>query len=955
MQTVRLIRFGPFELDVRAGSLRKHGIRIRLQDQSFQILLMLLDRPGEVVFRDDIRLRLWPNNTIVEFDHSINSAIKRLRNALGESAGVPRFLETVAKRGYRFVGEIERTVESEPPPDAHTTSQYRLLGKLGEGGMGVVWDAEDLKLGRHVAVKFLPLNGGVIDEAALRRFEQEARAASALNHPNICTVHGLEDFDGKPAIVMELVEGETLAARLARGPLALAEALRHAIQIASALAEAHRRAVVHRDLKPANVMLTKHGVKVLDFGLAKIENATADSAEAENGSQDGAILGTLHYMSPEQVQGRTADARSDIFSLGVVLYEMLSGRRPFDGENSASLMAAILEREPAKLTEIPAAVERTLERCLAKDPERRWQSARDLQAELEWSAETSAEPGWPRPLFAWMAAAAVLILALGALTFMRFREVPAQRQRFSFQIAPPEGQVLDFQLSPDGRFLAIVCGEASTTRKIFVRSLDGLDTRLLTTLQGLRAFELFWSLDGEQIVYQWADKLYRIPQSGGPAVVFATAPEPILGGVWLDSGNIVFGTASGLFRLPSSGGAPIKIANQHAESLAWLPGGRFLFTGTDGLFAGSLDGGKPVRILADPIAATYVPSVKAAQTGHLLFIRGNTLSAQAFDTDKLKLQGGAIPLVEPPGTTAFTVSTNGILIVGSTAGPGGVYPDLILTWLDRNGRRLNTAGRPFRPFYNEAIRLSPNGSQAIVQVVGKDGVDLWIADLNLDTFSRFTFNGADSGIWSPEGRKVLWAASDGSRYLRSADGSGKDELLYKQSNDGMPTDWSSDGRLVAFAGPSEMGFTIWLVPTAGDRKPFPYNQPGSPEYWAQISPDNHWMAYDSEQFPEPQEVFVESIPPGKGKWQISAGGGDWPIWRRDGREIFYRQGTKLMAMPIRLTERSVETGKPLPLFEISGRTRFQVSRDGQRFLIALPAEGAPLSTPLTVHTDWQAR
>jgi Tol biopolymer transport system component len=806
-----------------------------------------------------------------------------------------------------------------------------------------------------VAVKFLPLSDGELDASALRRLEREARAASALNHPNICTVHGLEDFDGKPAIVMELVEGETLTARLAGGRLALAEALRNAIQIASALAEAHRHAVVHRDLKPGNVMLTEHGVKVMDFGLAKIENAVAASAEAENRSQEGAILGTLHYMSPEQAQGKAADARSDIFSLGVVLYEMLSGRRPFDGENAASLTAGILEREPEKLSEIPAAVERALERCLVKDPERRWQSARDLQAELEWVAETSAESAWPRPLFTWIAAAAVFVLLLGALAFVRFREIPAERQRFSFQISPPEGQLLDFQLSPDGRFLAIVCGEASTTRKIFVRSLDGLDTRLLTTLQGLRPFELFWSLDGEQIAFQWADKLYKIPQSGGPPMVFANAPEPILGAVWLDGGIIVFGTASGLFRLSSSGGAPIKIADQHAESLAWLPGGRFLFTRPDGLFAGSLDGGKPVRILADPTAATYAPSVKGARTGHLLFIRGNTLSAQAFDADKLVLQGGAIPLVEPPGTTAFTVSTNGILIVGSTAGDGGVYPDLILTWVDRTGRRLNTAGKPFRPFYNEAIRLSPNDSQAIVQVVGKDGVDLWIADLNRDTFSRFTFNGSHSGIWSPDEHKVLWASPDGGRYLRSADGSGKDELLYKQSNDGMPADWSSDGKLVAFAGPSEVGFNIWLVPTAGDRKPFPYTQPGSPEYWAQISPDNHWMAYACEQFPEPQEVFVESIPPGKGKWQISAGGGDWPIWRRDGKELFYRQGNKLMAMPIRLTDKSVETGKPQALFEISGRTRFQASRDGQRFLIALPAEGAPLSTPLTVHTDWRVR
>ena len=349
---VRRFRFGPFEADVRSGELRKHGTRLRLHSQPFQILLMLLERRGDIVLREDIRFRLWPNNTIVEFNHGINVGVRKLREALGESADKPRYVETVGSRGYRFLGEVETV--GEPSPEAaasdgglevtdltgKTISGYRILEQLGSGGMGVVYRAEDLKLGRNVALKFLPWPAAEIPEAMRRRFEREARAASALNHPHICTIHGLENLSGQPAIVMELVEGETLAARLARGALPLPQALTMAIQIADALSEAHRQGVVHRDLKPANIMLTAPGghpgVKVLDFGLAAVEGAAGEDTSAPGGK----LLGTPHYMSPEQAQGKDADARSDIFSFGLVLYEMLTGRRAFDGPDTASVLAA---------------------------------------------------------------------------------------------------------------------------------------------------------------------------------------------------------------------------------------------------------------------------------------------------------------------------------------------------------------------------------------------------------------------------------------------------------------------------------------------------------------------------------------------------------------------------------------------------------------------------------------
>jgi serine/threonine protein kinase len=379
----RLLRFGPFELDVRAGELRKHSIRIKLREQPVQILLMLLEHPGDVVLREEIRLRLWPNNTIVEFDHSINAAIKKLRDALGESADEPRYVETVARRGYRFLGEVEKIGEPQPEqqPAVHSDaaatngltgqviSHYRILERLGAGGMGVVYRAEDLKLGRQVALKFLPGPAGELPQSTLQRFDREARAASTLNHPHICTIHGLEDLGGQPAIVMELVEGETLAERLSKGPLLRTEALRLAIQIASALAEAHRKGIVHRDLKPTNIMLTHSGAKVLDFGLAKVETHLAPVDECV--TIEGTILGTLHYMSPEQAQGKEADVRSDIFSFGVVLHEMITGKRAFEGANPTRVIAAILEREAPALE--PEGLNRVVRACLAKDPAERFQ------------------------------------------------------------------------------------------------------------------------------------------------------------------------------------------------------------------------------------------------------------------------------------------------------------------------------------------------------------------------------------------------------------------------------------------------------------------------------------------------------------------------------------------------------------------------------------------------------
>jgi eukaryotic-like serine/threonine-protein kinase len=831
---------------------------------------------------------------------------------------------------------------------------YELGAPVGKGGMGEVWKAHDPRLNRDVAIK-------VSDAQFTERFTREARAIAALNHTNICHLYDV----GPNYLVMEYVEGPDV-----HGPLDFDEALPIIEQLIDGIEAAHEKNIVHRDLKPANIKITPEGVvKILDFGLAKaVEPAAPSGASPENSptltigaTQAGAILGTAAYMAPEQAKGKQADKRSDIWSFGVIVYEVLTGKKLFQGETAVEILGGVLNKDP-DVSAAPAHVHELLRWCLEKDRKQRLSSISDARrllnrdhAELAVQSTTFRPAPLHRSWLPWCIAA-FLLLALMPANYIHFRETPPERQHIRFQIAPPEGDLRDFKLSPDGRFLAFAANDGGAL-KLWIRALDSLEMGPPRSYPA-GSPRLFWSADAENVGFSASGKIYKIARTGGPSVAICDLPElPFKGAAWRSDGTILFASGVGLYRVSSSGGTPSKVNDGNIEAPVWLTAERFLFWTPNGIFAGSLTGAKPSLLLPDASGAVVVPRAKSGLPDNLLFLRGENLMAQPIDSEKAELRGRAVPVAErvgnlgPQRIPAFSVSATGVLIFGR-----GMSADRELVWVDRTGKKLQTVSRPFSQATNPAVRISPDDSRAIVPVMGATGTDLWIADLNRNTLSRFTFDGSYSGIWSPDGRKVLWAANDGNRYLRSADGSGKDELVFKNptcSNCYLGS-WSSDGKRITFSERTDKTqLDIWLVGTDGDRKPYPYLQSRFNETWNAISPDGHWMAYESDQ-PGQNEILVESIPPGKGRWQISTEGGDWPVWRRDGKELFFRQGTKIMAAPILLTETSVESGKLQPLFEIPATTRFQVSRDGQRFLIAVPVEGAAAAAPLTVDTDWRA-
>jgi eukaryotic-like serine/threonine-protein kinase len=824
---------------------------------------------------------------------------------------------------------------------------YEIVAPLGSGGMGDVYKARDTRLDRIVAIK-------VSKEAFSERFEREARAVATLNHPHICTLHDV----GPDYLVMEYVDGSPL-----KGPLPLDRALQYGAQICDALDVAHRKGVIHRDLKPANILVTKAGVKLLDFGLARIEPPVAiDEATMTVAlTQKGQILGTLHYMSPEQLQGNEAGTTSDIFSFGLVLYEMLTGKRAFDGSSPASVIAAILERPAPSVADVaPLALDRTLRRCLEKDPENRWQSARDLKAELEWIATgASVSPAAPSrsrlPALAWTTAA-ILAAASGVALWGPWR-TPLATPDFTFTISPVEGSRFAGgpMISPDGTRLASISVDADGKRAIEVHRLDSGASQKLTGTDG--GGIVSWSADSRHLAFVDGLKLRRIDVTGGPPTIVsdlsASNTPPFT--AWNANGLILFSGRDGLYTVPGSGGTPLKVTSDLDASPQFLPDGRhFLYWRTSQstqigtVYAGSIDS-EPEQnklvVLSGTSAAVFARDARGRE--YLLFAREDALMAQPFDSRALKPAGDAFLVTPQVGmmgpVPSVSVSNNGVLAYTTDTGGGGAAVQL--AWFGRTGKRLGNVG-PFGSY--REFSLSPDESRVAVARTDRDLTDIFVMDANAaGNPGRFTFDPAPdrSPVWSPDGKHIVYVRQALGLFEKPVAEAAPERRLIERA--GFPMDWSRDGRTIVYS----LGGDLMLLT---DGKPSRFRETEFVEEQAHLSPDGKWMAYTSNNSRRVFDVYVESVPATGAIWQVSDGGFQ-PRWSRDGRELFYNRydDAKLMAVPVK-SSTTLSFGTPVELFSVptvgTGRG-YSVAGNGQRFLIPTPgAEGPP--APITVTTNW---
>jgi eukaryotic-like serine/threonine-protein kinase len=880
---------------------------------------------------------------------------------------------------------------------------YEIVAPLGAGGMGEVYRARDTRLGRDVAIKVLPAH--LADRPDSReRFEREARAIASLNHTHICTLHDIGRQDGTDYLVMELVEGETLAQRIKKGPLPVEQVLQYAIEIAGALDKAHRSGITHRDLKPGNIMLTKSGVKLLDFGLAKLTRDAAVAADTvttlpaaqHSITSEGSIVGTLQYMAPEQLEGSDADARTDIFAFGVVVYEMATGKKAFEGKSQASLIAKILETDPPPISSLqpmtPPALDRVVKKCLAKEPDRRWQDAGDLCDELKWVAESGAPAevtpaaGRNRATLISALACVVVAAAAGAAGWL-LKPAPASKQVMQLAVPfPDDFSVPAFaELSPDGRrvVLDVYLGQQ---RVLVLRSLDSSQIQPLPSTEDARS--PFWSPDSRSIGFYADGKLKTVSANGGPAQVLCDASLSGSGGAWSSDGVILFvGNSGPLQRVNASGGACTPVmkggADENDDSPAFLPDGKhFLYRAkggdesTRGIYVASLDNPAGQRLLSDLSSVVFAPSTHGSRQGYLLFLRGTTLTAQPFDTGTLQLAGDAFPVAEQVATdfngqVAASASANGVLVYLSN-----LVLDNQLTWFDRSGKELGKVGPHGRQF---GVALSPDGKVAAIgrNFSGSDG-ELWLEDLIRDEATAFTFDPThgQAAVWSPDGSQIIFAATGGKLYRKDANGGGHEEPLLAGGDGKFPSDWSRDGRFLLYTDiDPKTGADIWVLPDpsgkSGDTKPFLFLQTQFTESQAQFSPDGRWIAYVSDKSGQ-AEIYVRPFsgqPSGTtGEWKVSTAGGHEPRWSADGKELFYLAldlsghfKSELMAVPIHtIGAATFEAGAPKPLFDfvnagvVTQRNIFgyAVAADGQRFLVT--ASTQPITTTVNVIVNWEA-
>lgn len=877
---------------------------------------------------------------------------------------------------------------------------YEILTPLGAGGMGEVYRAKDTKLCRDVAIKVLP-EAFACDDTRMTRFEREAKVLASLNHPNIASIYGLEESNSTRALVMELVEGPTLAERIKRGALPLEEALPAAKQIAEGLEYAHERGIIHRDLKPSNVKLTPDGqVKILDFGLAKALEGETSGEELQNSptlsaaaTRLGVLLGTAAYMSPEQARGKRVDRRADIWAFGCVLYEMLTGQGAFSGETTSDVLACVIRAEPdwsAVPSSTPRRIRDLLRRCLQKDPRQRLRDVGDARIAIEEvltgapdSAAVITESDArlkPRERMAWTAAVAVLTIAAALLGIGYFSRTREPAQPIISQINPPQNTRFILAglsggppvLSPDGNQLAFAARGVEGKQLLWVRSLDGATETPIAGTEG--ATFPFWSPDSRSLGFFANGKLSRVDVAGGAPLMVCDVPSA-RGGAWGTDRTILFGSLSStIFRVPASGGAPQSVTKLRESEFShrwpqFLPDGRhFLFFGqsraaaNSAIYVGSLDGGDPRLLLRNVSNAIYSPP------GYLLFVRQETLLAQRFDANKLELLGDAVPLTRQSGADSsvrrgnFSVSQNGILIFAP-----GASSEARLLWFDRGGKQLEETGTA--NVYGFP-RISPDGRKlAVPKVSGTRSSSIWIFDLDRRTSSRLTFSlgQSDDPAWSPHGQSIGFAFTstvDKARqiYQQAANGTGNATPLVAGDTEEILPSWSSDGRYVIFNKRPNTGkspWAVWAQPLFGDRKAFPVVQnPQFLEGDPALSPNGKWLAHSSDE-PGRLEVELTPFPHGEGKWQVSTDGGTCARWRADGRELFYMAlDNRVMSAEISEQGSSVVIGRVQPLFQANPVPRapecmYDVTADGKKFVI-VTLGGEQGAQPLTLVVNWPA-
>ena len=851
--------------------------------------------------------------------------------------------------------------------------------------MGEVYTARDPRLVRTVAIKVLPSE--VAADPDLRaRFEREARAVAALDHPHICGIYDVGSVEGTHYLVMPHLDGQTLAARLEKGPLPLDQTLKIADAIADALDKAHRHGITHRDLKPANIMLTKAGPKLLDFGLAKLKeppgpismSAMGTLATSMAGTAQGTILGTVPYMAPEQVEGREADARSDIWALGVVIYETATGRRPFQGDTPASVIGAILKDDPPPISRVlplaPPLLDRIVTRCLVKDPDDRWQSARDLRIALDWTGETT-QPRSRRSVSPaqWVVTAVALLAAGGVLGWFgaSVRAPIAPPRALSLQIDPPAGSglVLSVQgggsaISPDARRVAYVA-QVEGVPRLWVRPLDAITSQELPDTDG--AQYPFWSPDGRSLAYFARGSLRRVDASGGASTVLTAVSEP-RGGSWSADGTIVFSESVGpLQRINASGGTRSSLTTLEASEVGhrwprFFPDGRTLFYFVQGerpgVYVTTLDRSfERLRIADASIDAAYAASPDTG-SGYVVMVQGDSLVAQPFDAGSMKFNGPAVAIPGAGNALSFTglnrsnlsVANDGTIVY---AAGSNRYQ---MTWFGTDGTAVGDIGVPDRYV---GLRISPDGSEALAFVDDAVGNrDIWRVELTRGTRQRVTSgNRGNFGIWSPDGQRIVFTGLTRRTLFEQSASSNAGPLALLDSDHPMfPTDWSRDGKFLLYTQTSP-GYDVWALSTGAAGKTAPILDSPATEIQGELSPDGQWLVFTSNESGR-NEVYVQTFPDPTTRRRVTANGGSYPQWSKTGNELYFRSlDGQLMRVPVQIGGTSAGAGNPRFVMRLIEPPAFQlhpydVADDG-RILALTPVSGATTDISLTVLVNWQ--